>query len=384
MHLDRPSIHKEGPWSIAIFHQGPHPIASISRPWEKLPWWIPSQCRYAKRGPKLPLRCGQPGGHRVPGTFPTGETRFTCWSCWCYQKWKVGWPQGTCFTTQGWHWLEYQNGSFDGKWWNEPQEIWGSFGDHFPSTVKLHQSHLLNQLLRSTLLAGLVGGTEKQSLHFEVFGGTKNNGGFLIFCIHLNTFELFELCTKTTSLPGCQSDHWGEDLDGGILLSGRWVFFSIKRNFFWLVAAEPPQVLKIFLIYMCLEETIHATINKTNKTNRWLFFWCLKDFYRSTYPALGKSPGWPMLLKKHHSWPLAVFEKMCFVEDHGILKGANAYDFCVIWGCYWLPQPSCFQTWEMVNCIWTGMSKHWLHLRSRRTVIKRYNKPEKSERATSY
>ena len=23
---------------------------------------------------------------------------------------------------------------------------------------------------------------------------------------------------------------------------------------------------------------------------------------------------------------------MCFVEDHGILKGANAYDFCVIWG----------------------------------------------------
>ena len=172
MHLDRPSIHKEGPWSIAIFHQGPHPIASISRPWEKLPWWIPSQCWYAKRR-----------GHRVPGTFPTGETRpgwtfglavfclevkatkfpqrFTCWSCWCYQKWKVGLPQGTCFTTQGWHWLEYQNGSFDGwemvKWTiGNLGFFWRSFS--FNSAATRHQSHLLNQLLRSTLLAGLVGG----------------------------------------------------------------------------------------------------------------------------------------------------------------------------------------------------------------------------------
>ena len=75
MHLDRPSIHKEGPWSIAIFHQGPHPIASISRPWEKWPWWIPSHCRYAKRGPKLAPRwtTGWTPGAQV--LSPTGETR---------------------------------------------------------------------------------------------------------------------------------------------------------------------------------------------------------------------------------------------------------------------------------------------------------------------
>lgn len=161
-------------------------------------------------------------------------------------------------------------------------------------------------------------------------------------------------------------------------------FFSNKRNFFWLVTAEPHQVLKIFLIYVFFgrDDTCHHQQNQLPRDG--CFFLVFRGFFQRYVPSSWQSPGWPMLLKKHHSWPLAVFEKMCFVEDHGILKGANAYDFCVIWGCYWLPQPSCFQTWEMVNCIWTGMSKHWLHLRSRRTVIKRYNKPEKSERATSY
>ena len=206
----------------------------------------------------------------------------------------------------------------------------------------------------------------------------------VIFSIHLKLFELFELCTKNNQLARLSKRSLGWRLRWWHLTLWQ-VSFFFKQTDLFLVScsrATPGPLDFLNIYFFGRDDTCHYQQNQQNQ--QMAVFWCLKDFSRSMYPALGKSPGWPMLLKKHHSWPLAVFEKMCFVEDHGILKGANAYDFCVIWGCHWLPQPSCFQTWEMVNCIWTGMSKHWLHLRSRRTVIKRYNKPEKSERATSY
>lgn len=213
----------------------------------------------------------------------------------------------------------------------------------------------------------------------------KQRSFFLIFGIHLNTFELFELCTKNNQLARLSKRSLGWRLRWWHLTLWQVSFFFNQTDFFLFGRCRATPGPLDFFKYMFVWKRRYMPLStKPTKPTDGCFFWCLKDFSRSMYPALGKSPGWPMLLKKHHSWPLAVFEKMCFVEDHGILKGANAYDFFVIWGCHRLPQPSCFHTWEMVNCIWTGMSKHWLHLRSRRTVIKRYNKPEKSERATSY
>lgn len=91
MHLDRPSIHKEGPWSIAIFHQGPHPIASISRPWEKWPWWIPSHCRYAKRGPKLAPRWTTgwtPGAQVLSLQVKRGRGELLHWPIFFVWKWR--------------------------------------------------------------------------------------------------------------------------------------------------------------------------------------------------------------------------------------------------------------------------------------------------------
>ena len=79
-----------------------------------------------------------------------------------------------------------------------------------------------------------------------------------------------------------------------------------------LVASAPPRSFQ--------------TDKMPHQTNQLLTDGCFFGVYIEELRSISsswQSPGWPMLLKNHHSWPLAVSEKMCFVEDHGILKGAG-------------------------------------------------------------
>lgn len=98
MHLDRPSIHKEG----SLEHRYFPPRTSSNRfdlkAMGEMAMVNPISLSICQTGPKLALRCGQPGGHRVPGTFPPGETRpgwtfglavFFCWK-WRQQKFPRG------------------------------------------------------------------------------------------------------------------------------------------------------------------------------------------------------------------------------------------------------------------------------------------------------
>ena len=129
---------------------------------------------------------------------------------------------------------------------------------------------------------------DNQSLHFEVFGGTfggtwKQWRWFLASI--WNYLNYLNFAQKTTSLPGCQSDHWGEDLDGGILLSGRWVFFFKQTDLFLVSCSRAtPGPLDFLNIYFFgRDDTCHYQQNQQNQ--QMAVFLVFKGFFQKYVPS---------------------------------------------------------------------------------------------------